>query len=589
VGANAVSGFQGKAYVFTRIGSASSYSTPPQTLSEPGAANNDQFGSAMTLSADGNTLAVGAHGTSSSQGKAYVFTRIGSGSSYSTPPQTLSEPAAVNNDQFGIAVSLSADGSTLAVGAPYTSSQGKAYVFTRSGNTFGPPRTLSEPVAVNSNFFGFALALSADGGTLAVGAYGVSIQQGKVYMFARNGSGSGYGTPQAITNPTSTNGERFGIAMALSADGGTLAVGADGTNSYQGAAYVFTAAPALTADSATTNQSATVGTAFVTPLAAHVTDGYGNLLAGVPVRFVAAGAGASGTFACPVGGCPTGTSVSANKLTATVTSDASGLAVAPAFTANTTAGNDTVNVSVTTTGGTATALFSLTNTPGAAASIAPFDGNGQSAVLGAAFTTPLQAQVRDSHGNPVGGATVTFTAPAGTNIPTVTFPGGNTATTDSSGVAAVIATASGRPGTLTVTASVTRVSGPASFGLATTAAPTTLTLTGFSPPTGPIAGGTVITLTGTNLIGAGVSFGGTAGTSVSVNGIGTSLTVTAPAHAAGTVDIAVTVGGATATIHGYTYLSTGSIAPQPQPGGHPPAGNVVSGGSTTPMAQPNRR
>jgi len=35
----------------------------------------------------------------------------------------------------------------------------------------------------------------------------------------------------------------------------------------------------------------------------------------------------------------------------------------------------------------------------------------------------------------------------------------------------------------------------------------------------------------------------------------------------------------------------GSIAPQPQPSGHPPAGNVVSGGSggSVPMAQPNRR
>ena len=65
----------------------------------------------------------------------------------------------------------------------------------------------------------------------------------------------------------------------------------------------------------------------------------------------------------------------------------------------------------------------------------------------------------------------------------------------------------------------------------------------------------------------------------------TTITVTAPAHAAGTVDITVTTNGQTATIHGYTYLNTGNIAPQPAP--HPLPGSGGSGGSV-PMAQPVR-
>ena len=100
-------------------------------------------------------------------------------------------------------------------------------------------------------------------------------------------------------------------------------------------------------------------------------------------------------------------------------------------------------------------------------------------------------------------------------------------------------------------------------------------------------GGTVVTLHGTNLGSVtAVSFGGVPATTFT--GAATSLTVTAPAHAAGTVDITITTATQSATIHGYTYLDAGSIAPQPQPGGHLPAGNVISGG-IAPMAQPGRR
>jgi hypothetical protein len=60
-----------------------------------------------------------------------------------------------------------------------------------------------------------------------------------------------------------------------------------------------------------------------------------------------------------------------------------------------------------------------------------------------------------------------------------------------------------------------------------------------SPATGPIAGGTVVTITGIGLTGAtGVLFGGVAGTAFSVVN-DTRITVTTPAHAAGAVDVVV--------------------------------------------------
>ena len=66
------------------------------------------------------------------------------------------------------------------------------------------------------------------------------------------------------------------------------------------------------------------------------------------------------------------------------------------------------------------------------------------------------------------------------------------------------------------------------------------TTTAVAPAAGPVAGGTAVTLTGTNYTGTtGVTFGGTAATSVVVVS-NTSITCVAPAHAAGVVDVIVT-------------------------------------------------
>ncbi len=85
------------------------------------------------------------------------------------------------------------------------------------------------------------------------------------------------------------------------------------------------------------------------------------------------------------------------------------------------------------------------------------------------------------------------------------------------------------------------------------------TIASLTPTFGPTAGGTVVTITGTNLTGASaVTFGGTAA-SFTVNSA-TSITATTPAHAAGAVNVAVTTPGGTATAtNGYTYQAPGAV------------------------------
>ena len=88
------------------------------------------------------------------------------------------------------------------------------------------------------------------------------------------------------------------------------------------------------------------------------------------------------------------------------------------------------------------------------------------------------------------------------------------------------------------------------------------TVTGLSPNVGSTAGGNSVTITGTNFTGAtGVSFGGTAATGVTVNSA-TSITATAPARAAGTINVTVTTPGgtsATSAASQYTYLTAPTL------------------------------
>jgi len=80
------------------------------------------------------------------------------------------------------------------------------------------------------------------------------------------------------------------------------------------------------------------------------------------------------------------------------------------------------------------------------------------------------------------------------------------------------------------------------------------TLTAVSPATGPAAGGTVVTLTGTGVApGMTVDFDTADATAVTVSSP-TTARATTPAHAAGAVDVMVGVAGQTAVLEdGFTY------------------------------------
>jgi uncharacterized repeat protein (TIGR01451 family) len=117
--------------------------------------------------------------------------------------------------------------------------------------------------------------------------------------------------------------------------------------------------------------------------------------------------------------------------------------------------------------------FQLTVLPGTASGISVWSGSPQSATMGTAFGSPLQALVKDGGGNAVPNAQVTFTAPSiGAGG---TFANGQatyTAATNSSGVASSLTlTANANAGSYSVTASAAGVTATASFSLTNLKAP----------------------------------------------------------------------------------------------------------------------
>lgn len=240
----------GSVYIFTRTDGVW---TQQARLQSDTPAATDYFGYAVSLSSTGNVIAIGSHYDDNSggtnAGSAYIFTR--SGVTWTQQARVQASDAAAN-DQIAYSLSLSADGKTLAVGAHGDDNSGgvdagSVYIYTETGGVWSQQARLQASDAALSDYFGYAVSISADGNTLAVGAHcnntNAGADAGSVYIFTRSGV---TWSQQADIQPSNARAsDTFGFSVSISADGNTLAVGAswddsNGTITDHGSAYLFT-------------------------------------------------------------------------------------------------------------------------------------------------------------------------------------------------------------------------------------------------------------------------------------------------------------------------------------------------------------
>ena len=388
--------FLGAAWVFTRV--AGVWSQQGTKLVGTGAVGGAEQGSAVALSADGNTAIIGGPSDNGSQGAAWIFTRTGDtwtqqgsklvGTFPSAPsaqgfavalsgdgntaiiggPQGTDGGAVwiftrangawvqqglriiafsgVGNVRYGTSVALSYDGNTAIVGGPGDVDRGSVWVYTRANSEWtqqGPKLsgTSENPGASQ----GTSVSLSADGNTAVIGGP-QDHPQGGIWVFIRNGDvWSEQGSKLVGTGAATQFGPPLqGRAVAISGNAKTIIEAGSGDTSETGSVWPFSKAVPTIATFTGNGQSAQINAAYA-PLSVIVRDASDQPSSNASVTFAVHGgpSGAGGTF---------GSST-------TVLTNADGIATAPTLTANATIGGFTVTAS--TASGPASATFDLAN------------------------------------------------------------------------------------------------------------------------------------------------------------------------------------------------------------------------------------
>ncbi len=255
---------------------------PQSKLTDDGA-DDDELGYSVAM--DGNTAVVGAPGSNSNAGAAYVFvfTEADDDGVWSQAAK-LTAPVPATGDKFGTSVAI--DGDIIVVGAPYkdyddpdndandVSNSGAAYVFTKpetdanddlltdwkdwdsfndEGKAALTAKLTADDAAADDEF---GISVAVHGETVVVGAHlddhtdgDTDDDEGAAYVFTKPGSG-GWAEATETAKLTASDGaanDKFGISVSLDDD--TVVVGAhqpqyeeNGANVEvgPGAAYVFT-------------------------------------------------------------------------------------------------------------------------------------------------------------------------------------------------------------------------------------------------------------------------------------------------------------------------------------------------------------
>lgn len=223
----------------------SSYAQVQKGIDIDGEAAGDISGSAISFSADGNTMAVGARhnaGTGDQGGQVRVYSW--DGSAWIQKGSDIDSEYAMDN--FGTSVSMSADGNTVAIGALTNSGAGpeagQVRIFYWNAG-YWIQQGIDIDGEAPGDRSGCSVSISSDGKTVAIGAYlnnGSGVDAGHVRIYYWNGSAW-------IQKGSDIDGENagdwFGLSVSMANDGNTVGIGApanDGTGPNAGHTRVYT-------------------------------------------------------------------------------------------------------------------------------------------------------------------------------------------------------------------------------------------------------------------------------------------------------------------------------------------------------------
>jgi hypothetical protein len=209
-----------------------------------GEAADDLSGRSVSLSSDGSVVAIGAFqndSTPNDAGHARIY--AWDGSSWVQQGADIDGEAA--GDQSGYSVSLSADGSVVAIGAKGNdgtdSTAGHVRIYAWDGSSWVQQGADIDGEAAG-DWSGCSVSLSSDGSVVAIGAIyneGNGVDSGHVRIYAWDGSSW---VQQGADIDGEAAGDQSGYSVSLSADGSVVAIGGiqnDGNGSGAGHVRVY--------------------------------------------------------------------------------------------------------------------------------------------------------------------------------------------------------------------------------------------------------------------------------------------------------------------------------------------------------------
>ncbi len=225
---------------------------------------DDDFGSQVALSGDGNTALIGAPGANPDNcqlfftpcGAAYFFARK-AGVWVEQQKITGGSSTSELGEGLGSSVALSSDGKTALIGAPFANGcagnpHGGARVYVLTNGVWVPRGLLSLFDCRQDRLFGGSVALSAHGKVALLGRPNNSdpaVVAGHAYVFVRNARGVWAPQPPFTVDENGfeqgspifpSGGEPgFGRSVALSGDGTRLLIGGNDFSAGSAPVYVF--------------------------------------------------------------------------------------------------------------------------------------------------------------------------------------------------------------------------------------------------------------------------------------------------------------------------------------------------------------
>jgi len=201
--------------------------------------NLDYFGSSISISSTGTTLVTGCpgypNGTYKGTVRVYDLSSNGSWIKIQDISNILQDEAAY----FGTCVSISANGNIIAIGGPRydNNDTGIVRVYEKKAGIYTLITSSSGIVGDTNDLLGSSVSITADGSIIAIGGTGYDNNRGKIQLYRYVGSGTSWDKIVDISGETA--GEYFGSSISISADGSIVAVGGYNASSGKGVLRLY--------------------------------------------------------------------------------------------------------------------------------------------------------------------------------------------------------------------------------------------------------------------------------------------------------------------------------------------------------------